>query len=143
MATAKLYSLTKRGGWCSSPSGFFWCSSGVLLVSFWCSSGVLLVFALSCVIFAPTHMPSSPCSLVGGLTSCERLMSHATRDMGQLSSVSRSSIETTDGESVAKCAECPRSAAVTPISHMVRHSLIDERCPSTARHVLAAVIGIV
>ena len=30
----------ERGGWCSSPSGFFW----VLLVFFWCSSGVLLVF---------------------------------------------------------------------------------------------------
>jgi len=25
-------------------SGFFWCSSGVLLVFFWCSSGVLLAF---------------------------------------------------------------------------------------------------
>jgi hypothetical protein len=39
--------IVNRGGWCSSPSGFFWVllgSSGVLLVFFWCSSGVLLVF---------------------------------------------------------------------------------------------------
>ena len=33
-----------RGGWCSSPSGFFWVLLAFLLVFFWCSSGVLLVF---------------------------------------------------------------------------------------------------
>ena len=35
---------TIMGGWCSSPSGFFWVLLAFLLVFFWCSSGVLLVF---------------------------------------------------------------------------------------------------